>query len=107
MLGVGAPNLAVYGGLLVAVVTAIIAIRRFPLERRGLLITNEQGAAQLRDAHIEALQRDLQRKEDELERKDRRIASLEDQLEACRAERDGMRRRFGTRAEDPEDGAAG
>jgi predicted RNase H-like nuclease (RuvC/YqgF family) len=97
------PNIALYAGALAAVVGAVIALAMFGPNRRGVLITNEQGAAKIYDDLVDTLQAEVERQRGE-------ISALRAELEGERAERrrlenaaDGLRRRFGTRDSDGED----
>lgn len=79
------------GSMLGALLLAVVAVAKLPLDRGTLRIGKEQGAMMMRDNFITALQRELERKLNELERaddviadRDRQIQELRVQLEQCR-----------------------
>lgn len=76
-----------------ALILAAVAVVRLPEGRGTLRISQEQGSAMIRDRFIEALQRDLERKNVELTRQDAVIHDLRDQIK-------GFEERFGTRRHD-------
>jgi hypothetical protein len=92
--GVSLVELAAVATFITTIVGILAALKVLPGQRGELRIGREQGAATIRDSFIASLQRDLERKNDELERQDRLIAEL-------REETEGLRRRAGTRKSDP------
>jgi hypothetical protein len=79
-------ELSLLGTFIASIVGALILVIKLPGDRGTVRITREQGATQIRDAFISALQRDLERKNTEIDRCARTIEQLElrvDQLEAA------------------------
>jgi len=74
------------GSMMAALVAAVVAVAKLPLDRGTLRIGKEQGAMMMRDNFITALQRELERKLNELERADDVIAARDQTIEDLRAE---------------------
>ena len=67
--------------LITAVVGAIIAVVKLPTDRGTLRITKEQGSMMMRDNFISALQRELERKNVDIDRLERKSVRLEDEVD--------------------------
>lgn len=89
-------EISALGGLITAVVGAIGVIYRFKPSRDALVLTNVQGSFVILNDLTTTLQTEVTRLNALLIAKDARITALE-------AENEGMRRRFGSRRQDPKE----